>query len=202
MAHGVIDHLEIVEIDEDDHGAQRSVLTGHGAIELFNEEAAVGQTREAIVERAVDDLAFAFIDCIDHGVEALRKRGDFGVAGDIDFGDGAAAKAARCFCKLAERAGDAARNAKAEPEAGKRAGERDADEHGVERAVGLHRLIERVAEDEARRDPALQAGQCGKSHELTALRGGQFADGAKTERHLLGGERAGGGNLCLDWHGR
>ena len=201
VAHRVVDHLEIVEIDEDGHRAVRRALARDRAVELLDEETAVGQARQAIVERAVDDLAFAFLDRIDHRVEALRQRRDLGIARNIDLGDGAAGIAPRRFGQLAEGPRDASRNAQAQREAGERAGQRDADKRGVERAVGLHRGIERVAEDEARLDPALEAGQRGEPHQLATLRRGQLADGAKAQRGLLRRKRAGGGDLGLDRHG-
>ena len=46
----------------------------------------------------------------------------------------------------------------------------NADKHGVERAVCLHCLIERVTEDQPGLKPALETGQRGQADKLRALR--------------------------------
>ena len=155
MAERVVDRLEIVEIDIDDHQPVLAAKTVGGAIELLQKQLPVGQVGQTVMQTDMEDLALAFLDSRNHRSEAARKISDlvvgFGAKLDIaTFRNGA-----RRFVQFVQRSCDRPGHApterndqhkRREPECGKRV---------LQTGIFCERRRQRMLQYQSRLDVAL-----------------------------------------------
>ena len=159
VAKRIVDDLEIVKVDIDDHQPRFVAAPRERLVELLDEQFAVGQVGQPVVERDMGDLALALGDRGDHHVETGTEAADLVVRGDFDRGVLTFAQPPRRFVERAERPGDRACDPPAEhdDEGKPRPGERD--EQPLQPRIFAERLAERVVEYQPRANAGLQGRQ-------------------------------------------
>ncbi len=115
MAQGVVDQLEIVEIDIGDHHPVAVLHPQQRLIELFEEELAVGQAGEVVMEPDMHDLALALLDRGDHHIEAGGEPADLVLGAGCQFDIAALGDQPGGLVELLQRPGDRARDAPTQP---------------------------------------------------------------------------------------
>lgn len=70
MAQRVVDDLEIVEVDVNNHQPRVIASPRQSMVELFDEQFAVGKIGEAVVQCHMGNLTLALLDCRNHIVKA------------------------------------------------------------------------------------------------------------------------------------
>ncbi|KHS41618.1 hypothetical protein NJ75_04643 [Novosphingobium subterraneum] len=131
----VVYGLEVVNIDEGYERALAFALSGYGSFQLFDEETAIGQAGQCIVERCVHDLLFALFYRIDHRVEAGGERAQLDCAFDLDLCYGTAGIGARCFREQLQWPGNPAREADRGPCTSQQSEQPDQHEHQAKTEV-------------------------------------------------------------------
>ena len=171
MAHRVVDDLEIVEVDIGDQDLIVVPPQRQRLVQLLDEQLAVGQPRQPVMQADMDDLALALGDRLDHAVEIGREAADLVLALDRERRILPAREFTHCDIEAVERPRDAAGDTEAERDDERQSGGDDGGEQIAQRGILRQGFGERMLEHEARLDPVLQGGQARDVIEAVVLPG-------------------------------
>ena len=169
MAHRVVDDLEIVEIDIGDEHAIVVFAQGQRLVQLLDEELAIGQPGQPVMQADMDDLALALGDRLDHSVEIGRQSPDLVLAFDGERRVFAASEFSHRDVEAVQRPCYATGDAKAERDDERQTGSDHPGEQIPQRGVLGERFAQRMFEHQARFDSVLQRGKARDVIEMIVL---------------------------------
>ena len=117
----------------------------------------------------MNDLAFAFRNCLDHGIEACRKPADLVVGFGLQYGFFAAAELPDGIVKRGQRFGNAACDPP--PKCHDQRQSQCTDQHDqiFQHGIFRHRRCQRMAQHEARIQSILQAWKNADPEEISGF---------------------------------